>query len=407
MSELNDIKTLITEKMTITEEYKKELKADSESKSTEHKEAIDKIDKRFDAIQDSMDKLEKSAKSQTISKDMEKTASNRKQCAEFVKGLRDMIQNSQAVIKTNEMASVKELKNYNSGDDANGGVFVMPFLDQELGKLMREFSMVRDLANVSSISTDKWEQIVMNKVNGANWEKDMANFTDQTKTNKFNQLNIMVQNLHAIAIFSDDLINDSAFDIVGAILTDIAEDMAIAEGLSYWTGSGIGEMTGILTVPTAANSFNSIERVTAANANSIVMEDIYNLTGSLIPRYQANAQFKANRDTITELRKLRSDSGAGAGTGNFLWQPSNQAGVPDVLAGYPISQAQELSATLTTGIEGVVFGDYRQATKIVDGMGMTVLRDNLTQYPNIAYKVKKRVGGGVVKGQALKILKQA
>ena len=401
MSELNDIKTLITEKMTITEEYRKELKADNESQSTEHKESIDKIDKRFDAIQDSQDKLEKSIKAQTVSKDMEKTASNRKQCAEFVKGLRDMVQNSQAVIKTNEMASVKELKNYNSGDDANGGVFVMPFLDAELGKLMREFSMPRELASVVSISTDKWEQIVMNKVNGAFWEKDMPNFADQTKTNTFNKLNLLVENLHAIAIFSDDLINDSAFDIVSAILTDVAEDCAIAEGLSYWTGSGIGEMTGILTAPTAADSFNGIERITTAGSTAILLDDIYDLTGSLIPRYQANAQFKANRATITSVRKLKDTQD------NYLWQPSNQAGVPDVLAGYPISQAQELSATLTTGVEGMVFGDFRQGTKIIDRMGMTVLRDNLTQYPNIAYKVKKRVTGGVVKGQALKILKQA
>ena len=404
MSEAQDIIKAVEEKNQL---FHGEYKSALEKQGNDQKEAIEKMDTRFTEIQDSMDKLEKSAKAQTISKEMQRDDSNRKQCAEFVKGLRDMIQNSQAVIKTNEMASVKELKNYNSGDDANGGVFVMPFLDAELGKLLREFSMPRELASVVSISTDKWEQIVMNKVNGALWEKDMANFTDQTKTNTFNKLNLLVENLHAIAIFSDDLINDSAFDIVSAILTDVAEDMAIAEGLSYWTGSGVGELNGILNTPTATDSFNGIERVTAANANSIILDDIYDLTGSLIPRYQQNAQFKANRDTITALRKLRSDSGAGAGTGDYLWQPSNQAGVPDVLAGYPISQAQELSATLTTGIEGVVFGDFRQGTKIIDRMGMTVLRDNLTQYPNIAYKVKKRVGGGVVKGQALKILKQA
>lgn len=404
MSEAQDIIKAVEEKNQL---FHGEYKSALEKQGNDHKEAIEKMDTRFSEIQDSMDKLEKSAKAQTISKEMQRDDSNRKQCAEFVKGLRDMIQNSQAVIKTNEMASVKELKNYNSGDDSNGGVFVMPFLDAELGKLLREFSMPRELASVVSISTDKWEQIVMNKVNGALWEKDMANFTDQTKTNTFNKLNLLVENLHAIAIFSDDLINDSAFDIVSAILTDVAEDMAIAEGLSYWTGSGVGELNGILNTPTATDSFNGIERVTAANANSIILDDIYDLTGSLIPRFQQNAQFKANRDIITELRKLRSDSGAGAGTGDYLWQPSNQAGVPDVLAGYPISQAQELSATLTTGIEGVVFGDFRQGTKIIDRMGMTVLRDNLTQYPNIAYKVKKRVGGGVIKGQALKILKQA
>jgi len=401
MSELTDIKTLITEKMTLTEEYKKELKADSEAKSAEHKEAIVKMDARFDGIQESMDKIEKSTKVQTISKEMQRDESNLKQCAEFAKSLRDIAKKSIDHFHTNEMKSVIEQKNYNSGDDANGGVFVMPFLDAELGKLLREFSMPRELASVVNISTDKWEQIVMNKVNGALWEKDMANFSDQTKSNTFNKLNLLVENLHAIAIFSDDLINDSAFDIVSAILTDIAEDMAIAEGLSYWTGNGSGELNGILTSPDAADSFNGIERITTAGSTAILLDDIYDLVGSLIPRYQPNAQFKANRAVITGLRKLKDTQD------QYLWQPSNQAGVPDQLAGYPISQAQELSATITTGVEAMVFGDFRQGTKIIDRMGMTVLRDNLTQYPNIAYKVKKRVGGGVVKGQALKILKQA
>jgi HK97 family phage major capsid protein len=177
--------------------------------------------------------------------------------------------------------------------------------------------------------------------------------------------------------------------------------MAIAEGLSYWTGNGSGELNGILTAPTAADSFNGIERVTSATANAIILDDVYDLVGSLFQRYQPNAQFKANRAVITEVRKLKDQEG------QYLWQPSNQAGIPDRLAGYPISQAQELSSTITTGVEALVFGDFRQGTKIIDRMGMTVLRDNLTQYPNIAYKVKKRVGGGVVKGQALKILKQA
>jgi HK97 family phage major capsid protein len=398
MSDAQDIiKEIEAKNQLFHGEYKEAL----EKTGNEYKESIVKMDAKFDTIQETMDKIEKSSKVQTISKEMQKDESNRKQCAEFVKGLRDMVQNQHAIIKTNEMVSVKEMKNYNSGDDANGGVFVMPFLDAELGKLLREFSMPRELASVVNISTDKWEQIVMNKVNGALWEKDMANFSDQTKSNSFNKLNLLVESLHAIAIFSDDLINDSAFDIVSAILTDIAEDMAIAEGLSYWTGNGSGELNGILTAPTAADSFNGIERVTSATANAIILDDVYDLVGSLFQRYQPNAQFKANRAVITEVRKLKDQEG------QYLWQPSNQAGIPDRLAGYPISQAQELSSTITTGVEALVFGDFRQGTKIIDRMGMTVLRDNLTQYPNIAYKVKKRVGGGVVKGQALKILKQA
>lgn len=398
MSESQDIIKLIKDQnQLMSGEYK-----DAIAKAgNEQKEAIEKMDQKLNDMADQQLKMEKSVKAQTVVAGMSDDEHKRKQCAEFVKGLRDIASGSLQQFKTDEFKSTIERKDYNSGDDQSGGVFVMPFLDAEIGKLIREFSAVRELASVATISTDKWEQIVMNKVNGALWEKDMADFSTGTKNNTFNKLNMMVQNLHAIAIFSDDLINDSAFDLVGTILTDVAEDLAIAEGLSYWNGNGVGEMTGVLTSPDADDSFNGIERLTSANATSIVFDDIFDLVGAPEQRYLANSQFKANRAVITGLRKLTDSEN------RPLWEQSQQVATPSRLAGYPISQAQELASVLATDAEALVFGDFRQGTKIIDRMGMTVLRDNLTQYPNVAYKVKKRVTGGVVKGQALKILKQA
>ncbi len=397
MSDMTEIKSLIDEKCSLNEEFK----SAHEKNTNEVKEAIDNISKRFDTIEDDINQRKKQAKQAEMQKGFSNDEQKRKQCADFVKGLRDIACKKIDHFKTDELKSVMELKDYNSGADANGGVFVMPFLDAELGKLLREFSDIRSLASVQTISTDKWEQIVMNKVNGALWEKDMTDFSTGTKDNSFNKLNMMVQNLHAIAIFSDDLINDSAFDIVGAILTDIAEDFAIAEGLSYWTGNGVGEMTGILTSADANNSFDKIERITSAAATVIGTDDIHELIGAVIDRYLPNSQFKANRAVITQIRQLKDSEG------RPLWEPSLQAATPARLAGYPISQATELASVLATDAEAMVFGDFRQATKVIDRMGMTVLRDNLTQYPNVAYKVKKRLTGGVVKGQSLKILKQA
>lgn len=398
MSELKEIKDLIDEKCSINEEFK----AAHEKGTNEVKESIDNMGKRFDTIEDSIDAIKKASNTRAIKAGFSDDEHKRKQCAEFTKNLRLLggMSNTLAAFDTNDFASTKEFKDYNSGDDSLGGVTVIPFLDAMIGKLLREFSDIRGLASVSTISTDKWEQIVMNKSNGAFWEKDMANFNDQTKNNTFDKINMMIQNLHAIAIFTDDLVMDSAFDIVGEILTDISEDYAIAESLSYWTGNGVGELTGILTTADANDSFDKIERITAAGATAIVTDDIHELVGAVIPRYLPNAQFRANRAVITKIRQLKDSQG------RPLWEPSLQAATPALLAGYPIVQTPELSSVITTGVETMVFGDFRQGTKIIDRMGMTVLRDNLTQYPSIAYKVKKRLTGGVVKGQALKILKQ-
>lgn len=417
MSELKEAKELLEGLKTDHEDFKSRIdkleKSDDAGVIAAQKEATDKIDTKMNELQDQIDKLVKSADADKLKTQMfneiDKDVQKRKECTEFVKNLRALSLKEKEVFHTDKFESVVELKNYNSGDDALGGATVIPFLDQQIDKLIREHSDVRSLATTASISTDKWEQLKLIQTNGAKWGKNMSDFTSQTKDNTLAKLSILVENLYGIAIFNDDLINDSAFDLVGEILMSLSEDFAITEALSFWSGDGVGEMSGILNAPevgSGKNGFDEIERVTTAASTTVAFEDIYDLIGALKVPYQNGAQFKANRSGITHIRKLRSDSGAGAGTGNFLWQPSNIVGVPATLAGYPISQAQELTSSIeAANAEGLVFGNFRAGFRIVDRVGMEVVRDNLTQWPNVAYKAKKRVGGGVQKGEAIKILK--
>ncbi|MCM8527306.1 MAG: phage major capsid protein, partial [Lentisphaeraceae bacterium] len=271
---------------------------------------------------------------------------------------------------------------------------------------IREYSDVRGISSVSTISTDKWEQLKMNQSNGATWEKNMANYTAQTKNNIFAKLSITIEDLYSIIIIHKNLVSDNAFNLVFHLLDNGSEDFAIAEGTSFWSGNGLGELKGILNTDDASDSFEKIERIETAAANTIAVEDMYDLIGALKLPYQRNAQIKAHRNAITVLRKLRSDSGAGAGTGNFLWQPSLIVGQPQTFNGLPLTQAPELSSTpLVNNTEAIVVGDFRKGYRVIDRMGTEVVRDELTQYPNIAFKMHKRVGGGPEKGEAIKILK--
>ena len=152
-------KKLIEEKGSLNEEFK----AAHEKNTNEVKESIDKMGTRFDVIEDSIDAIKKASNTRAIKAGMNDDEHKRKQCSEFVKNLRMMggMQAKQAGFDTNDFVSTKEFKDYNSGDDSLGGVTVIPFLDAMIGKLLREFSDIRGLASVSTISTDKWEQIVM------------------------------------------------------------------------------------------------------------------------------------------------------------------------------------------------------------------------------------------------------
>jgi len=392
-SSIDDLKS---DKLSATEAV--DMKAtigNIEVKMNERDQEIEKLTKAIDQAK---------AKNEFLSS-VDSDVQKQKECLEFIKSIRACADqnNSMNGFSTSDFKSVKELKNYNSGDDAAAGATIVPFLDSRIDKLIREFSDVRTLATTATISGDKWEQLKLNQTNGAQWAKNMADFTTQTKNDTLSKLSIMVEDLYGIAIFQDNLINDAAFDIVGEILTSLAEDFAIREADSFWTGNGVGEMSGILNAPVVGagkGGFDEIERITTVGSTAVVLEDIFDLIGALKAPYQNGAQFKANRLGITQLRKLKDSYG------QFLWQPSNIVGVPATLAGYPISQAQELAADITAAnAEGVVFGNYGAGYRIIDRMGMDILRDNLTTWPEVSYKAKKRVGGGIQKGEALKILK--
>lgn len=417
MSDAQEALQLLKEQKSDFEHLKKSV-SDLENANTagelaEVKERQAKIDEAMIKADEAMDKLVKSIEADKLKtkqyNEFDRSAQKRAEYYEFLDHLRKTAEGKIEGFNTAEFKSVQEMmerKDYNSLDDSVGGVAVLPVLDQTIDMLMREYSPVRSMAEVVNISSDKYEQIKMNQDNGATWEKDLANFTSQTKNNSFSKLSIPVENLYSFSLFHKNLIADNAFNLVNSILTNSAEDFAIAEGNSYWTGNGVGEIFGILSSADASQSFDKIERIETAASTTITLNDIYDLIGAILQGYEPNAQFKAHRLTIQLLRKLRSDSGAGADTGQYLWQPSNQIGVPATLAGYPISQAPELSSTPeAAGAESIVYGDFRKGTKIVDGMGIEVQRDQLTQYPNVKYNSHKRVGGGINKGEALKILK--
>ena len=55
----------------------------------------------------------------------------------------------------------------------------------------------------------------------------------------------------------------------------------------------------------------------------------------------------------------------------------------------------------------IACGDLKRAYKIVDRVGIRILRDPFSNKPYVGFYTTKRVGGGVVVSEALKILKLA
>jgi HK97 family phage major capsid protein len=100
------------------------------------------------------------------------------------------------------------------------------------------------------------------------------------------------------------------------------------------------------------------------------------------------------------LRKLKD------GQGNYIWQPSLVAGQPATLAGYALTEVNDMPDVATNALS-IAFGDFKRAYKILDRIGVRVLRDPFTNKPYVSFYTTKRVGGGLENPECMKFMKIA
>ena len=78
--------------------------------------------------------------------------------------------------------------------------------------------------------------------------------------------------------------------------------------------------------------------------------------------------------------------------------------MPPTVLGKPTMTDDNMPA-LGANAFPVAFGNFKRAYLIVDRFGIRLLRDPYTNKPNVSFYTTKRVGGGVVNFEAMKLLK--
>jgi HK97 family phage major capsid protein len=93
--------------------------------------------------------------------------------------------------------------------------------------------------------------------------------------------------------------------------------------------------------------------------------------------------------------------------GQYLWQPSLQAGAPSVFNGSSVHKVNPMDSTVATTKEVAIFGDVKNAYQIIDRKAGFISRIN-ELYINeglIGFRYKRRVGGYVKRANSLRVLK--
>ncbi len=294
------------------------------------------------------------------------------------------------------------------GVDPSGGYFVTPDTSGRMVKKIYETSPMRQLANVVSIGTDALEGPIDNGEADAQWvgEKQTRSQTDAPQVGMWR---IAVHELYAYPKVTQKLLDDSVVDIEAWIGGKAAAKFGRKEATAFVAGSGELQPEGLLmrapvTTGDATRAWNLFQYIATGNAGAFATSGpgdvLIDLVQSLKADYRANGKWFMSRATVGAIRKLKD------GQGNYLWQPGAIAGQPASLLNFPVVEGEDMPAIGANSLS-IGFGDFAEAYTIVDRLTASVIRDNITQPGFVKFNFRRRVGGGVINGEAVKFLKFA
>jgi HK97 family phage major capsid protein len=294
------------------------------------------------------------------------------------------------------------------GSDPDGGWLVQADMSGRIAKRVYETSPIRQIASVQTISTDALEG-----VNDLDQAADMVMVNEvtapgETGTPQIGKWRIPVWEGAVEPRATQQLLEDAAVDVEAWLAKKVADRIARGQNRRFVVGSGANEPRGFTSYPTVATNdgarpWGTLEHVgTGTNgafaAGATQADVLFDLVGAFKDAYLHNARFVTRREVITAVRKFKET------TGGYIWQPGLQAGQPQQLLGFPVTIAQDMPS-LAAGSLSLAFGDFSEGYQIVDRLGITVIRDNLTTKPYVKFYTRVRFGGAVLNFEAIKFVK--
>lgn len=276
------------------------------------------------------------------------------------------------------------------GTDSEGGYLAPDEYQRTLIEALQEQNIFRKLAHVISTGSGERKIPIVASKGTAAWIDEEAQYPESDDA--FGMVSIGAYKLATMIKVSEELLNDSVFDVPAYIAKEFARRIGAAEEEAFFTGNGVGKPTGILAAGGAEVG------VTAAAANAITMDEVMDLFYSLRAPYRRNAVFIMNDSSVKALRKLKTQNG------DYIWQPSVQVGEPDKLLGRPIYTSSYMPA-LEAGAKGILFGDLGYYW-VADRQGRSFKRLNELYAPTgqVGFLSSERVDGKLILPEAVKCL---
>jgi len=275
------------------------------------------------------------------------------------------------------------------GTDANGGYLVPDEYEKQLVQALNDENFFRSLAHVIQTQSGTHTIPVVASHGTAAWMDENGLYPESDDT--FDQITLDAYKLGTAIKVSEELMNDSVFDLESYISTEFARRIGAAEEEAFLTGNGKKKPEGVFTKVKADKD----AATEIANTN-ISFDAIMDVFHSLRSVYRNRATWILNDSTVKALRKIKDNNG------NYIWQPAVVSGQPDMILNRPY-KTSIYAPELAAGNVPLLFGDFSYYW-IAERQGRSFKRLSELYAANgqIGFLASERVDGRLILPEAVR-----
>lgn len=293
-----------------------------------------------------------------------------------------------AMRQTRNALYADEVRALQVGTDSEGGYLVPDEFERTLIQALQDQNIMRSLATVISTSSGDRLIPVVASHGSASWIAEEGDYTESDEA--FNRVTLGAHKVGTLIKVSEELLQDSAFNLEQYIVSEFARRLGRAEEAAFVNGDGNGKPSGLIGAAQVG--------VTAAATNAITADELIDLYHSLGRPYRQRATFLLADSTAKVIRKLKDNDG------QYIWQPGLQAGQPDRLFNRPVAISDDVPA-IAAGAKVIAFGDFSYYW-IADRQGTVFQRLNelYAIKGQVGFRAYRRVDGKLILAEAVKVL---
>lgn len=290
------------------------------------------------------------------------------------------------------------------GTNSDGGYLAPTEWDRQVRKALVSFSPMRRLATVITTGVGAFSTVWNDASWGSGWVGETA-ARPNTTTAGLDTLDFASGEIYANPAITQRLLDDSALDLEQWLANEIGDEFARQEGIAFVSGNGTNKPFGFLAYVTGGaadgrHPGGNLTLTTVAGAAAVTADELVAFAYSLPAPYRQGAVWLMNSTTAAAIAQLKDANDA------YIWREAFAANQPATLLGYPV-EIDEGMPNMGASAMPIAFGNFARGYLINDRLGTRVLRDPYTNKPYVNFYTTKRVGGGVLDPNAIRLLANA